>query len=56
MDTPQVLLEHYLKQLHLPSVLREYPKLAEQCAKDYAAASVVPGVRFPAAAESENYW
>ncbi len=34
MDTPQVLLEHYLKQLHLPSVLREYPKLAEQSAKE----------------------
>jgi len=34
MDTPQVLLEHYLKQLRLPSVLREYPQLAEQCAKE----------------------
>ena len=34
MDTPQILLEHYLKQLHLPSVLRDYPKLAEQCAKE----------------------
>jgi DNA replication protein DnaC len=34
MDTPQVLLEHYLQQLRLPSVLREYPKLAEQCAKE----------------------
>jgi DNA replication protein DnaC len=34
MDTPQVLLEHYLKQLRLPSVLREYAKLAEQCAKE----------------------
>src|SRR2546423_13200706 len=36
MDTPQVLLEHYLKQLRLPTVLREYPKLAEQCAKEGA--------------------
>ena len=36
MDTPQVLLEHYLKQLRLPTMLREYPKLAEQCAKEGA--------------------
>jgi len=33
-DTPQVLLEHYLKQLRLPTMGREYPKLAEQCAKE----------------------
>jgi DNA replication protein DnaC len=33
-DTPQVLLEHYLKQLRLPSMLREYRKLGEQCAKE----------------------
>ena len=33
-QTPQILLEHYLKQLRLPTVLREYPKLAEQCAKE----------------------
>ena len=32
MDAPQVLLEHYLKQLKLPTMLREYVKLAEQCA------------------------
>jgi DNA replication protein DnaC len=32
--TPQVLLEHYLKQLRLPTMLREYAKLAEQCAKE----------------------
>src|SRR5580698_3264949 len=36
MDTPRVLLEHYLKQLRLPTVLREFPKLAEQCAKESA--------------------
>jgi len=36
MDTPQVLLEHYLKQLRLPTMVREYPKLAEQCAKEGA--------------------
>lgn len=34
MDTPQVLLEHYRKQLKLPTMLREYVKLAEQCAKE----------------------
>ena len=36
MDTPRVLLEHYLKQLRLPTVVREFPKLAEQCAKEGA--------------------
>jgi len=33
-DTPQVLLEHYLKQLRLPTMVREYLKLAEQCARE----------------------
>src|SRR6202049_3863919 len=37
MDTPRVLLEHYLKQLRLPTIVREFPKLAEQCAKEGAA-------------------
>jgi len=31
-DTPQVLLNHYLKTLRLPTFLREYDKLARQCA------------------------
>jgi len=31
-DTPQVLLAHYLKTLKLPTFLREYDKLARQCA------------------------
>ena len=35
-DTPQVLLEHYLKQLRLPTMVREYRKLGEQCAKEGA--------------------
>lgn len=26
MDTPQVLLDHHLKALHLPTFLREYDK------------------------------
>lgn len=34
METPQVLLEHYLKALRLPSVLREYDKVAQQCAAE----------------------
>lgn len=36
MDTPQLLLEHYLKQLRLPTMVREYRKLGEQCAKEGA--------------------
>jgi len=33
---PAVLLAHYLKQLKLPSVLREYAKLAEVCQSERA--------------------
>ena len=33
-DVPQVLLEHYLKQLRLPSFSREYEKVALQCAQE----------------------
>jgi DNA replication protein DnaC len=36
MDTPCLLLEHYLKQLRLPTMMREFPKLGEQCAKEGA--------------------
>ena len=35
-DTPQVLLEHHLKRLRLPTFLREYDKLARQCATEQA--------------------
>jgi DNA replication protein DnaC len=31
-DSPQVLLQHYLKKLRLPTFLSEYAKLAQQCA------------------------
>ena len=31
-DTPQLLLEHHLKELRLPTILREYDKVAHQCA------------------------
>ena len=34
MDTPQVLLAHHLKALKLPTFLREYDKLARQCAAE----------------------
>jgi len=33
-DTPQVLLGHYLKTLKLSTFLREYPKVARQCATE----------------------
>ena len=34
IGTPQVLLSHHLKQLKLPTVLREYDKVARECARD----------------------
>jgi DNA replication protein DnaC len=34
MDTPQVLLDHHLKALRLPTFLREYDKVAQQCADE----------------------
>ena len=33
-DTPQLLLAHHLKALRLPTFLREYDKLAHQCAAE----------------------
>jgi DNA replication protein DnaC len=33
-DAPQLLLAHYLKALKLPTFLREYDKLARQCAAE----------------------
>jgi DNA replication protein DnaC len=39
MDTPQVLLDHHLKTLRLPTFLRDYDKVAQQCAAE--------GVDFP---------
>jgi DNA replication protein DnaC len=37
MDTPQVLLAHHLKALRLPTFLREYDKVAQQCADEAVA-------------------
>ena len=34
VEAPQVLLEHYLKTLRLPSFSREYDKVAGQCAQE----------------------
>ena len=33
-DTPELLLAHHLKTLKLPTFLREYDKLARQCAAE----------------------
>ncbi len=33
-DTPQVILQHHLKKLRLPTFLSEYAKLAQQCAAE----------------------
>jgi hypothetical protein len=33
-DTPQLLLAHHLKALKLPTFLREYDRLARQCAAE----------------------
>ena len=34
MDTPQVLLDHHLKALRLPTFVREYDKIAQLCADE----------------------
>ena len=33
-EPPRILLEHHLKKLKLPTFLREYEKLARQCATE----------------------
>ena len=33
-DAPKLLLDHHLKTLKLPTFLREYDKLARQCAAE----------------------
>src|SRR5690606_37564154 len=38
-DTPQLLLSHHLKALKRPTSLREYDKLARQCASEGVAHS-----------------
>ena len=33
-DRPTILLEHHLKELRLPTFLREYDRMAAECAED----------------------
>ena len=33
-DRPTILLQHHLKELRLPTFLREYDKMAQQCAAE----------------------
>jgi hypothetical protein len=39
-DMPQVLLDHHLKLLRLPTFLREYDKVVRQCAADLRASTI----------------
>jgi hypothetical protein len=43
-DTPQILLSHHLKALKLPTFLREYDKVARQCAAEgvVKAGAIIP--------------
>jgi len=34
IETPQLLLDHHLKELRLPTMLREYDRVARQCAAE----------------------
>ena len=34
IETPQLLLDHHLKTLRLPTMLREYDRVARQCATE----------------------
>ena len=43
-DTPQVLLAHHLKALKLPTFLREYDKIARQCAAEVVRQEDLRGV------------
>ena len=49
--TPQMLLAHHLKQLKLPTVLREYDKVARECARDGVDHPRAMGVSTPGAVE-----
>ena len=41
-EAPRILLEHHLKRLKLPTFLREYEKLARQCAAEGPGSCPVP--------------
>ena len=34
IETPHLLLDHHLKTLRLPTMLREYDRVARQCAAE----------------------
>ena len=42
---PTVLLDHYLKQLKLPTMLREYQAIAAACAKEGQDLAHLPQLR-----------
>jgi hypothetical protein len=42
-EAPEILLQHHLKKLKLPTVLREYEKVARQCAAENVDHVVNPG-------------
>ena len=46
-DTPQVLLAHHLKALKLPTFLREYDKVARQCAAEGVDHVALPAALWP---------
>jgi hypothetical protein len=39
--TPQILLAHHLKQLKLPTILREHDKVAREAAREAAAIVII---------------
>ena len=48
---PELLLQHHLKKLRLPTVLRDYEKLARQCAADN-----VDHIRYVKAGSKRGHW
>ena len=63
-DAPEILLQHHLKTLKLPTMLREYEKLARQCAAEnadhvrYLARMIdrrIKAARFPAIKSLESF-
>ena len=57
-DTPQVLLAHHLKTLKLPTFLREYDKLARQCATEGAdhVRYLVHSAVYPSVTDGAHGW
>ena len=53
IEMPQLLPDHHLKALHLPTMLREYDRVARQCAAT-TTRSVVGHACEPASQSSES--